>query len=56
MGFVFYGYTAPGDTEDYRILDVEGTRIAVIALTSGTATPELIAQRQAILDSLVIEP
>lgn len=56
MGFVFYGYTAPGDTEDYWILDVDGTRIAVIALTSVTATPELIAERQAILDSLVIEP
>jgi hypothetical protein len=56
LGFAFYGYTGPGDTEDFWILDVDGTRIVVIALTSPGASEELIAERQVVLDSIVIEP
>lgn len=52
----FYGYAAPGDTEDFWILDVEGTRVVIAALATANASDELIAEQQAILDSIVIEP
>lgn len=55
-GGPFYGYAGPGDTEEFWILDVDGTRLAIIALTSSAASPELIAERQQVLDSLVIKP
>jgi hypothetical protein len=55
-GGPFYGYVGPGDTEEFWILDVEGTRLAIIALTSSPASPELVAERQEILDSIVIKP
>lgn len=53
-GGEFYGYTAPGDTDEYWILDVDGTRLVVYTLTSASASPELIAERQEILDSVMI--
>lgn len=56
LSFAFYGYAAPGDTEDFWILDVDGTRIAIVALATANASDELLAQREAILDSIVIEP
>ena len=52
----FNGYTSPGDTEDFWILDVAGERLVVGALTSANATPELVQERQAVLDSVVIVP
>lgn len=52
----FYGYVAPGDTEDFWILDVEGTRVVIAALATENASDELIAEQQAVLDSIVIEP
>lgn len=55
-GGPFYGYVGPGDTEEFWILDVDGTRLAIIALTSSAASPELIAERQEILDSIVLKP
>lgn len=56
LSFAYYGYTAPGDTEDFWILDVEGERIVVSALTSARASEALIAERQSVLDSIVIQP
>lgn len=55
LSFAFYGYTAPGETEDFWILDVDGTRVVIAALATANASDELIAERQAILDSIVIE-
>jgi hypothetical protein len=55
-GGPFYGYVGPGDTEEFWILDVDGTRLAIIAFTSSAASPELIAERQEILDSIVVKP
>jgi len=55
LSFAFYGYTAPGDTEDFWILDVDGTRVVISAIASADASDELMAERQAILDSIVIE-
>lgn len=56
LSFAFNGYVAPGDTEEFWILDVEGTRLVIAALTTANASPELVAERQAILDSIVISP
>ena len=55
LSFAFYGYTAPGETEDFWILDVDGTRVVIAAIATANASDELIAERQAILDSIVIE-
>jgi hypothetical protein len=56
LSFAFYGYAAPGDTEDVWILDVDGTRVVIVAFATANASDELLAQREAILDSIVIEP
>ena len=50
----FNGYTAPGDTEQFWILDVAGQRLVVSALTSANASNDLIKERQALLDSVQI--
>jgi hypothetical protein len=52
----FFGYRGPGDTEEYWILDVEGTRLVIAVLTTADASPQLIAEGQQVLDSLVIVP
>ena len=52
----FYGYVAPGDTEDFWILDVEGTRVVIVALATANASDKLLAEQQAVLDSIVIGP
>ncbi|HEX5827067.1 MAG TPA: hypothetical protein VFY23_06075, partial [Candidatus Limnocylindrales bacterium] len=52
----FNGYTGPGDTEAFWIFDQDGKRLVVAALTSANASPALIAERQALLDSVTIEP
>jgi len=56
LSFAFHGYVAPGDTEDFWILDVEGTRVAIAALATATASNELRAEQRAVLDSIEIEP
>ena len=54
-GDAYYGYGL-GDTEEFWILDVEGTRLMIAAgVTTGTK-PEDIAKRDAVLDSIRIEP
>jgi hypothetical protein len=53
----FFGYNAdPGATEDYWILDVDGTRVVVITLEIPGAPAEDRAELQAIFDSISIEP
>ena len=56
-GTALYGYNEePGRTEDFWILDVDGTRL-VIETTSSPDTPaEDLAERDAIFDSTRIEP
>jgi hypothetical protein len=56
VSFAFNGYTAPGDTEEFWILDVDGKRVVIAALMSANASAELVAERQAVLDSVVIVP
>ena len=55
-GDAFYGYTGPGYREEFWILDVDGTRLMIAAETSADSPAEDIAERDAILDSIVIEP
>ena len=55
-GDAFYGYTGPGYTEEFWILDVDGTRLMIAAETSADSPPEDIAERDRILDSIIIEP
>jgi hypothetical protein len=52
----FYGYTGPGYTEEFWILDVEGTRLVIAAERSAGSPPQALAEQQAILDSIRIEP
>jgi hypothetical protein len=56
LSFAFHGYTAPGDTEEFWILDVDGTRLVIAENTSANASAEQIAERQAVLDSIEIDP
>jgi hypothetical protein len=55
-GDAFYGYTGPGFREEFWILDVEGTRLMIVAGRSPGLPPEDLAEMRAILDSIRIEP
>jgi hypothetical protein len=52
----FFGYTGPGYTEEFWILDVEGTRLVIVAGRSPGSAPQDLAELRAILDSIRIEP
>jgi hypothetical protein len=54
-GDAFYGYTGPGYTEEFWILDVEGTRLMIAAERSPGSPTEDLAEQRAILDSIRIE-
>lgn len=51
----YWGYEGPGYTEEFWILDVDGTRLAIIAKASAGAPEEHLAELRAILDSVRIE-
>lgn len=55
-GTAFFGYTGPGYTEEFWILDVDGTRLMITAGSSPTAPAKDMAEMDAILDSIRIEP
>jgi hypothetical protein len=56
-GGAFYGYNSePGRTEEFWILDVDGTRLVVEAIWSPASPREDVAEMRAILDSIQIEP
>lgn len=55
-GDAYYGYTGPGYSEEFWILDVEGTRLMIAAERSLGSPPEDLAELRAILDSIRIEP
>ena len=52
----FYGYTGPGYTEEFWILDVEGTRLVIVAERSPGSPRKDLAEMRAILESIHIEP
>ena len=55
-GDAFYGYSGPGYREEFWILDVNGTRLMIAAEQSRGSPSEDIAERDAILESIRIEP
>ena len=55
-GDAYYGYTGPGYREESWILDVEGTRLMIAAEGSPGSPAEDVAERDAILDTIRIEP
>ncbi len=55
-GYAFYGYTAPGATEELWILDVEGTRLVISAVRSPGSPRKDLAELRAILGSIRLEP
>ena len=55
-GDAFYGYTGPGYSEQFWILDVGGARLMIAAEQSRGSPAEDIAEMRAILDSIRIEP
>lgn len=52
----FFGHTGPGYTEEFWILDVEGTRLVIVAHRSPGSPADDEAELRAILDSIQIEP
>ena len=56
-GDAFYGYNAePGRTEEFRILDVDGTRLMIEANWSPASPGKDVTEMRAILNSIRIEP
>ncbi len=55
-GDAYYGYTGPGYSEEFWILDAEGTRLMIAAERSSGSPSEDLAELRAILDSIRIEP
>jgi hypothetical protein len=56
LTYAFYGYWAPGHTEEFWILDVEGTRLVIAADRSPDSPRKDLAEQRAILESIQIEP
>jgi len=56
-GDAFYGYNGePGRTEEFWILDIEGTRLMIEANWSPASPRKDVAEMRAIMDSIQIEP
>lgn len=53
-GDAFYGYTGPGYTEQFWILDVEDTRLVIAAGRSPESPDEDVEEMRTILDSIRI--
>jgi hypothetical protein len=52
----YYGHTGPDYSEEFWILDVEGSRLVIVAERSPRMPDKDIAELRAILDSIRIEP
>ncbi len=52
----FFGHWGPGYTEEFWILDVEGTRLVIVAHITPDVAAEHIAKMRAIIDSIRIDP
>lgn len=53
----FFGYNEePGRTEDFWILDVDGTRLVLVTMSSPDSPPADVAELEAIFDSIQIVP
>lgn len=52
----FFGYGDPGRSEEFWILDVDGTRLVINATWVPGSPPDLIAEMRTILGSIRIDP
>lgn len=52
----FYGYGGSGQTEEFWILDVQGTRLVLMKFDAPQAPAKDVAERDAIFDTIRIEP
>ena len=55
LSYPFHGYL-PRMIEEFWILDVEGSRLVIVASRVPESAPEDIAEMRALLDSIQIEP
>jgi hypothetical protein len=55
LSYPFHGYL-PRMIEEFRILDVQGSRLVIVANRTPNAAPEDIAEMHAVFDSIQIEP
>ena len=55
-GFAYYGYSEPGQAEEFWLLDVEGQRLMIVAGTSPGSSEADLAELRSILDSIDIVP
>ena len=53
---VFNAYQVPGQTEEFWILDVEGTRVVLVNFDTPQSPAADVAERNAMFDSIRIEP
>lgn len=56
LSFAYHGYTHPGQVEEFWLLDVDGTRLMIVAGTSPGSSEGDIAELRSILDSIEIVP
>jgi hypothetical protein len=56
LSYAYWGYTEPGQHEEFWILDVEDSRLVIEASWSPDSPSEDIAELRAVLDSIVIQP
>jgi hypothetical protein len=56
LSFAYHGYTHPGQVEEFWLLDVDGTRLMIVAGTSPGSSEGDIAELRSILDSIDIVP
>jgi hypothetical protein len=56
LSYAFWGYTDPGEHEEFWVLDVEGSRLVIEASWSPDSPTQDLAELRAILDSIRIEP
>jgi hypothetical protein len=55
LSYAYYGYTEPGQHEEFWILDVEDSRLVIEAGWSPDSPREDVAELRAVLDSIVIQ-
>jgi hypothetical protein len=55
LGYAFYGYTEPGEHEEFWILDVAGGRLVIEASWWPDSPADDIAKLRQVLDSIHIE-
>ena len=56
LSYAFYGYTRPGQIEEFWILEVERVRLMISAIYFLESPHEHVTEMHAILDSIQIEP